>query len=246
MVYDIREIDLTSVGGHKKDTVKGDGILVLNRKGEKVWEWSVFDVMNPLDDKKILKSKKDWLHANSLFKDKQGNYIISFRNSSQIWKINGSTGKLIWKIGGVDGDFEMEENAIFSGQHNIRFNEKDELVLLDNGNRRFKPGFKKNKSNLKIYDPNMAAQSRLLTLSIDTLNMKANLVKVVDFPKKYFTHSQGSAEYINDDLVMFCSTNTQRIIYTDGKGKLLGIIPLEYSAYRAQYIPKLYDTSYAK
>lgn len=245
LIYDIREVDLTPVGGAKKDTVKGDGILVLNHKGEKVWEWSVFDVMNPLMDEKILKSKKDWLHANSLFQDKQGNYIISFRNISQIWKINGKTGKLIWKLGGLDSDFEIPENAIFSGQHDIRFNDKNELVLLDNGNLRFKPGYKQHSNKLKILDINRFAQSRLLTLSLDTLNMKVKLQNEVKFPHKYFTHSQGSAEYINKDLVVFCSTNTNRLVFTNAKGQLLGIIPLEYSTYRAQYINKLYNTDFA-
>ena len=245
LVYDERILDLSSAGGIKKDTVKGDGILVLNHKGKKVWEWSVFDVMNPLEDKKILKTKNDWLHANSLFQDKQGNYIISFRNTGQLWKINGKTGKRIWKLGGLDSDFEMPNEAVFSGQHDVRFNENNELVLLDNGNLRFKPGHKQISGKSNILDINRAAHSRLLTLSLDTINMKVNTIKIVNFPQKYFTHSQGSAEYINDSLVVFCSTETKRLVFTNGKGKLLGIIPLEYSTYRAQYIKKLYDTSYA-
>lgn len=245
LVYDERIIDLSSVGGIKKDTVKGDGIMVLNHNGEKVWEWSVFDVMNPLEDKKILKSKKDWLHANSLSKDKQGNYIISFRNISQIWKINGQTGELIWKLGGLNSDFEMPENTVFSGQHNIRFNENGELVLLDNGNLRFKPGHIQSSGNLKISDINKTTHSRLLTLSLDTIKMKVHPLKIVNFPHKYFTHSQGSAEYINDSLVIFCSTNTKRLVFTNSEGSLLGIIPLEYSTYRTQYIKMLYDTSFA-
>lgn len=245
LVYNERIFDLSSAGGIKRDTVKGDGILVLNHKGEKVWEWSVFDVMNPLEDKKILKTKNDWLHANSLFQDKQGNYIISFRNISQLWKINGKTGKRIWKLGGEDSEFEMLDEAVFSGQHNVRLNENNELVLLDNGNLRFKPGHKQFSGKSKILDVNRKAISRLLTLSVDTINMKVTPVKIVNFPQKYFTHSQGSAEYINDSLVVFCSTNNKRIIFTNGRGDLLGIIPLEYSTYRAQHIKKLYDTSYA-
>lgn len=246
LVYDERIMDLSSAGGIKKDTVKGDGILVLNHKGEKVWEWSVFDVMNPLQDKKILKTKKDWMHANSLFQDNQGNFIISFRNTGQLWKINGQTGKLIWKLGGLDSDFEIPEEAVFSGQHDVRLNENNELVLLDNGNLRFKPGHKQNSGNSKILDVNSKAISRLLTLFIDTSNMKVIPLKIVNFPQKYFTHSQGSAEYINDNLVIFCSTNTNRLVFTNKKGDLLGIIPLEYSTYRTQYIKTLYDTSFAK
>ncbi|WP_299782618.1 aryl-sulfate sulfotransferase [uncultured Formosa sp.] len=246
LVYNERIMDLSAVGGTKTDTIKGDGILVLNHKKEVVWEWSVFDVMNPLDDKTILKSKKDWLHANSLFKDKQGDYYVSFRNISQIWKINGKTGKLIWKLGGTDGDFIMPEDAVFSGQHNIRINENNELVLLDNGNLRFKPGFKQASNRIKMLDINAGSQSRLLTISLDTIQMKAKAKDIVPFPKKYFTHSQGSAEYINDSLVVFCSTNTNRIVFTNKNGNVLGNMPLEYSTYRVQYLKALYDTSYVK
>lgn len=245
LVYDKKEVDLTSVGGKKNDVVRGDGILVLNHKGEKVWEWSVFDVLDPLSDKKILKTKKDWLHANSLFKDKEGNYIISFRNISQIWKINGKTGDLIWKLGGVNSDFKIPDEVVFAGQHHIRFNNKGELVLLDNGNIKFKPGNKQELEGPKILDRNRNSQSRLLTLSIDTVNKTVTPVKTVDFPKEYFTHSQGSAEYINDDLIVFCSTNTNRLVFTNANGELLGTVPLEYSTYRAQYIKSLYNTSYA-
>ncbi|WP_185967784.1 aryl-sulfate sulfotransferase [Formosa sediminum] len=245
LVYNKKIMDLSSVGGTKTDTIKGDGILVLNHKKEVVWEWSVFDVMNPLDDETILNSKKDWLHANALFKDKHGDYYVSFRNISQVWKINGKTGDLIWKLGGIDSDFKMPEEAVFSGQHNIRINNDNELVLLDNGNLRFKPGYKQASNRIKMLDINAKSQSRLLTLSLDTLNMEVKTKDIVLFPKKYFTHSQGSAEYINDSLVVFCSTNTNRIVFTNKSGKELGNMPLEYSTYRVQYIKELYDTSYA-
>lgn len=246
LVYDERIVDLSSVGGSTDDVVRGDGILVLNHNKEVVWEWSVFDVVNPLESKNILKSKSDWLHANSLCKDKQGNYYISFRNISQVWKINGKTGHLMWKLGGNDGDFELPEQAIFCGQHDIRINENNELTLLDNGNLRFKPANKKYIAPSVAPNINSDAQSRLLTLSIDTSNNSVSIKDVVNFPKEYFTHSQGSAEYINDSLVVFCSTTTKRIIFTDEQGSLLGFMPLEYSTYRTQYIKELYDTSFVK
>jgi hypothetical protein len=139
----------------------------------------------------------------------------------------------------------MPREAVFSGQHDVRLNEKGEIVLLDNGNLRFKPGHVQSPLKLNMPDVNQVTHSRLLTLSLDFANKKVNVVNIVDFPKKYFTRSQGSAEYINDNLVVFCSTDTKRLVFTDTKGKVLGIIPLDYSTYRAQYIKKLYDTSYA-
>ena len=246
LVYEEKIMDLTSLGGKTKDTVRGDGILVINHNKEIVWEWSVFDVMNPLEDEKILEGKKDWLHANSLFKDRQGDYYISFRNISQIWKINGRTGDIIWKLGGEDGDFEIPKDVVFFGQHNIRINDKNELTLLDNGNMRFEPGRMPRPINNRGQDINANARSRLLKLSIDTLQMKVTPLGSVTFPKRYFTHSQGGAEYINDSLVVFCSTNTNRILFTDQNGEIVGNIPLEYSTYRVQYLEELYSTDYVK
>lgn len=246
LVYDEKEFDLTSIGGTRNDKVRGDGILVLNHNGEKVWEWSVFDVKHPLSDNKILKTKEDWLHANALFKDLDGNYLVSFRNISQIWKIDGKTGNLIWKLGGLDSDFEIPKELVFSGQHHVRFNPKGELLMLDNGNLNFKPGNTRQINGFKHFERNKNSQSRLLKLSLDTINKKVKPVEVINFPKQYFTHSQGSAEYINDNLIVFCSTNKNRIVYTDNQGNLLGVIPLEHSTYRTQYIKELYSTEYTK
>ncbi len=92
-------MDLSRIGGKIQDTVKGDGIMIMNRDGKKIWQWSVFDVLDPLKDAKLLKTKNDWMHANSLNYDKDSNYIISFYNSGQIWKVDAHTGKVIWKYG---------------------------------------------------------------------------------------------------------------------------------------------------
>ncbi len=71
-------MDLSAVGGSMQDTVKSDGILVLDRQGKKVWGWSVFDALDPLKDPKILAEKKDWMPAFSVSFDRDGNYLMSF------------------------------------------------------------------------------------------------------------------------------------------------------------------------
>src|SRR3569833_403768 len=93
LFVDKKTMDLSSIGGGKKDTVSGDGILVMDNVGKKIWSWSVFDALDPLQDKGLLKTIKDWMHANSLNFDKDGNYIISFYNNGQKWKVDAHTGK---------------------------------------------------------------------------------------------------------------------------------------------------------
>ena len=85
LYVDERVMDLSSIGGGRQDTVSSDGILIMDTHGKKLWQWSVFDVMDPLKDPGILKNKKDWTHANSLNYDKDGNFLISFYNNGQIW-----------------------------------------------------------------------------------------------------------------------------------------------------------------
>ncbi|TLX73474.1 hypothetical protein E9993_15285 [Labilibacter sediminis] len=263
-----REFDLSSIGGSKKDTVTGDGILILNTEGKKIWEWTVFDVLNPIEYKNILKEKHDWLHANSLFQDSVGNYLVSFRNLNQIWKINGKSGQIEWKLGGSDSDFNLNEDCKFYGQHHIRLDQQNDLVLLDNGNKFIKKGmknkklkqpfklknfkqlsreekkkhFEKRNSQLNLNN----SYSRLLKLRINEENQTVGLVQEVKFPIEYYTKSQGSAEFINDSIVMFCSTNNKRILFTDYEGNIKEVVPLEFGSYRAQYIPELYSTEYVK
>ena len=99
LTVDQKIMDLTSIGGKQKDTINGDGILILDKKGKQIWKWSVFDDLDPMKDKALLKTKKDWTHANSLNYDKDGNFLISFYNNGQIWKVDSKTGKVIWKLG---------------------------------------------------------------------------------------------------------------------------------------------------
>ena len=61
------------------DTVFTDGILVLNRNGDRVWSWIVTDVQNPMLDSDIKNKQKDWGHANSLDVDSDGHYLVSWR-----------------------------------------------------------------------------------------------------------------------------------------------------------------------
>ncbi|MEO5782304.1 MAG: aryl-sulfate sulfotransferase, partial [Ginsengibacter sp.] len=127
-------MDLRSRGGLIKDTVRGDGILVMDREGHKIWKWTVFDELDPLLDEKIVETKKDWMHANSISFDKDGNYLISFYNNGQIWKLDAITGRVIWKLG-RKGDFKIPPEALFDQAHAVYINEKGWLQLFDNGTK---------------------------------------------------------------------------------------------------------------
>ncbi|KAJ5226792.1 uncharacterized protein N7469_006798 [Penicillium citrinum] len=108
------------------------------KTGELMFEWSSQGIMNPADsailldkegvfDGRTQKSAWNYFHINSIDKDDQGNYLISARHYNAIFKINGSSGDVIWQLGGETGsDFHIPPNAEFAFQHDARFQYRSE------------------------------------------------------------------------------------------------------------------------
>lgn len=78
----------------------------------------------------------DYVHANSIDKTPEGDYLLSCRHTDAIYKISAETKKIIWRLGGKHSDFKMIDNLNFTRQHDIRFrgyNGTHTIVsLLDN------------------------------------------------------------------------------------------------------------------
>jgi arylsulfate sulfotransferase len=211
-----RIIDLSSKGGSKTDTVKGDGILVLDRQGKQVWKWTVFDALDPLSDKNILKEKKDWMHANCVAFDKDGNYLISFYNNGQIWKIDARTGKRLWTFG-KGGDFNMPATALFDQAHAVHINEHGDLMFFDNG------------VSKKI--------SRTLSFELDENGKQVHQVIDTKLPPENYNERMGSSYLVGDSALLQCATKRNTVILTNLQGRFLWLLRTGMSSYRASFIP---------
>ncbi|MDY0989919.1 aryl-sulfate sulfotransferase [Flavobacterium sp. CFBP9031] len=210
-------IDLTSIGGKKQDTINGDGIIILNKKGKQLWKWSVFDDLDPFKDKDLLKTKKDWTHANSLSYDKDGNFLISFYNNGQIWKINSKTGKVIWKLG-KGGTMKMAPDTNFSQAHAAHIDQEGSLLFFDNG------------VDIK--------QSSVFALKVDEKNNDVKLDFHIKLPKDIYNDRMGSAYMINKDLFLVCCSKRHITVLTNKKGVLLWALESEIPPYRTIFIPE--------
>ncbi|MDR6569420.1 aryl-sulfate sulfotransferase [Chitinophaga ginsengisegetis] len=211
-----RICDLSSKGGSKQDTVRGDGILVLNRQGKQVWKWTVFDALNPLDDKNILKEKQDWMHANCIAFDKDGNYLISFYNNGQIWKIDARTGKRLWTFG-KNGDFDIPAEALFDQAHGLHINEHGELMFFDNGVSK--------------------KTSRTLSFKLDENTKQAQLRINTLLPRENYNERMGSSYLVGDTTLLQCATKRNTVILTNFQGRFLWLLRTGMSSYRASFIP---------
>ncbi|RFU33836.1 hypothetical protein B7463_g2515, partial [Scytalidium lignicola] len=78
----------------------------------------------------------DWIHINSIDKDANGDYLVSARHTSTIYKVSGRDGSIIWQLGGNNSSFVHEDGFNFSFQHDARFRENNSthtiISFLDN------------------------------------------------------------------------------------------------------------------
>ncbi|MBT8386803.1 MAG: aryl-sulfate sulfotransferase, partial [Ignavibacteria bacterium] len=105
-----------------------------------VFEWRNIDYIPITDnDLDLTTPRVSFGTINAFDIDNDGNILASFRNHSEIMKINRATGEIMWRMGSPRGEFtyvgEHEENAPYyhARQHNIQRHSNGNITLFDNG-----------------------------------------------------------------------------------------------------------------
>ncbi len=224
LTFDSVKMDLRKFGGNQDQYIRADGVIRLKNTGEKLWEWNLLDGYDPKQNLNSTFDPKQSLgHANSMTIDKDGHYIISFRDFSQVWKVNSNDGTVIWKLG-KGGDFEMPEESYFIAQHSIHFNKFGELMMFDNGEKTKRPN------------------SRVLRFTLDEDSMKAKLVRKVVLPIELSAYKMCSAELVDDDKYLVCTSSKNGIItIVNNQGDILWRVNLSHPSYRAYFIKDPFD-----
>ena len=100
--------------------------------GKLLFEWRSLDHVHPSEsyvapmdseisgDGRTKDSPWDYFHINSIDKNADGDYLISARHVSAIYKISGKDGHIIWRLHGAKSDYHLEDFS-FSSQHDARF-----------------------------------------------------------------------------------------------------------------------------
>ncbi|MEO9804167.1 MAG: aryl-sulfate sulfotransferase [Reichenbachiella sp.] len=226
LVYQHKTFDLSSIGGKQDQSVMGDKIVRMDTAGNVLWEWSVFDYTNPLKDSTILRTAEDWSHSNSLSIDSDGNYLVSFRNFNQVWKVDSKSGKVLWKLG-KGGDIEMEPSAQFSGQHAFHVNPEGDYMVFDNGRQN--------------------RQTRILTYQIDEANKKATVGLKLQLPENLYSDRMGNAYLMDNDNMLVCAPRTNSLVIMNQKGEILGKAHVGIpDPYRAEFVRSLYPLDHVR
>lgn len=216
-MYRPKKVADVNIGGKmQRDTLGGDGILVLDTLGNVLKTWSAWDVWDIDKDPYITRYMYDRFHMNGFCFDKDSNYLVSVPIEDQIWKIDRNTGEILWKFG-RGGDFKMDTTAYFSFQHTPYINPNGDLMLFDNG----------------LYE----MQSGALAFKLDEEKRTAETTLRAMLPKDKYTSRMGSAYLMPNGNILQCSSKTGTVLITDQSGKVLWESVLAYAPYRALYVP---------
>jgi hypothetical protein len=126
----------------------------------------------------------DYFHGNSIQLDRDGNLIVSGRSTSAIYKIDHSSGKIIWTLGGKASSFKFASNAAPAFQHDaiIRGSGDGEMTVFDNG--------------AGLY--NAHRQSRALWMRLDVAHHKVSEIGELDHSPSVLSQFAGSVQELQN------------------------------------------------
>ncbi|KAF9077620.1 ASST-domain-containing protein, partial [Rhodocollybia butyracea] len=128
--YPTLEFDLSPVGGPATGYILDSVFQEHNiSSGETLFTWHASDHVdpsvchNPLGGGGGSPSQAwDYFHINSIDpSSNDGNYLISSRHCFAVYFINGTSGDIIWQMGGDNSSFTMGNGTEYSWQHHARW-----------------------------------------------------------------------------------------------------------------------------
>ena len=144
LAYEPAQRDLSAVTGEDgapydaDEAVEDSVIQEVAPDGRVVMRWNSWDHLAP-EDCTQHRFPWDYAHVNSL-QYVEGDIVASFRGCSQVLRIDGASGEVVWRLGRSNRDWPLPPLAIvgdpygeFCGQHSARLLPEGRLLLFDNG-----------------------------------------------------------------------------------------------------------------
>jgi hypothetical protein len=109
------------------------------KTGLVLFQWDSLDHV-PLTDtyEPVVKSAGqpfDYFHINSIQQEKDGDLLISARNTWAAYEVEVPTGRIAWTLGGKSSSFKLGDGASFAFQHDVHLHSKGDptVTLFDDG-----------------------------------------------------------------------------------------------------------------
>jgi outer membrane protein assembly factor BamB len=220
-VYETTTTDLTSIGKSSKAQVFAGHVQEVDLKsGRVLFDWNSLDhigIDESLQPPPHQGQGYDYFHLNSVGETEDGHLLISARNTCALYKVDRSSGKVLWRLGGKRSDFSVSSAARFWWQHDARSHGSSVITLFDNA------GIDKEK------------QSRGLVLSVDEKAKRVDLTRAYLHPAGFIAGTLGNVQLLRDGgaFVGWGSQSYFSQYAPDGTMILDGELPIGVRSYRA-------------
>ena len=122
----------------------------------------------------------DYFHINSIDRNAEGDYLISARHVSAVYKISRFDGHIIWRLNGAKTDYYLDGFS-FSSQHDARFVSENEthtvISLFNNGSNGFNQTQPHSTGQIISLDHTTKVANCLLNLSPPVVDGHAHISK---------------------------------------------------------------------
>src|SRR6202142_613878 len=108
--YNPIRCDLSSAGGARGGVITDSAVEEIDMSTGLVrWEWHSLDHVGIGEAETSPPSgfPWDWFHLNSIDPEPNGNILISARNTWAAYQLEGASGRILWRLGGLKSSFEM-------------------------------------------------------------------------------------------------------------------------------------------
>ncbi|HXD66135.1 MAG TPA: arylsulfotransferase family protein [Solirubrobacteraceae bacterium] len=219
--YETTTTDLSSIGGSSQGQVFAGHVQEVDLKtGRVLLDWNSLDHVG-LDESLQPAPHKgqgyDYFHLNSVGEMDDGHLLVSARNTSALYKLDRSTGQILWRLGGKRSDFAVSPAARFWWQHDARSHGSSVISVFDNSG------------------PDKAKQSRGLVLSIKHATKRVELTRAFLHPAGFIAGTLGNVQLLRDGgaFVGWGSQSYFSQYAPDGRLILDGQLPVGVRSYRA-------------
>lgn len=161
----------------------------------------------------------DYFHLNSVDLDADGDFIISARHTSTVYRLNRQTGQIIWRLGGRFSDFRLGVGVRFGWQHDASMESANVVRIFDNATAPRFEGY----------------ESRVAWVRLDHRRSTASLVRQAIHPELMSVAVEGGAFGLPNGNTVVSWGSSARISEFSPQGVLLldATMPDRHSSYRA-------------
>jgi hypothetical protein len=224
--------NLSSVKGARDGTITDTAIQEIDMKTGLVrWEWHSLDHVAAEESETEASTNAtpwDWFHLNSIdveggHSNQPGDVFISARSTWAGYQLEGGSGRILWRLGGLKSSFKMGPGTETAWQHDGRILPGGDITFFDDG------------SNPKIH-----SQSRAVRIALDFSTHEARLVSsYTHADPPLLAASQGNMQTLADGDAVVGYGGVPAVSEYAPSGALLfdANLPFDMSFYRAFRFP---------